>query len=289
MKSLKKSALVLAIAGLPFVAQADLKPIDDAQMGSITGQAGVTIELETKVNIGEFRYTDEGSLAIKDISIGGAGEGMEDEMFKDIDINRDGEWGAFVNYTDLIDNIAINIDIADDGDAVIDVMPITAAPIDFAISTGQWTLEGHTDSTLLASNFNMVGIFNKVGIRVDTATDKLTLDTKIGISDLDVDVDFLGIGIRDLQMTKNTYLEKVAGKATGGSGPSILDAAADITLDVYKDQRFGSTDEALAIDLQQFDADMKIGQVLVGGTNIGSLTLDNLSVQNTRMRIYGHD
>lgn len=289
MKSLKKSALVLAMAGLPFVAQADLKPIDDAQMGSITGQAGVTIELETKVNIGEFRYTDEGSLAIKDISIGGAGEGMEDEMFKDIDINRDGEWGAFVNYTDLIDNIAINIDIADDGDAVIDVMPITAAPIDFAISTGQWTLEGHTDSTLLASNFNMVGIFNKVGIRVDTATDKLTLDTKIGISDLDVDVDFLGIGIRDLQMTKNTYLEKVAGKATGGSGPNILDAAADITLDVYKDQRFGSTDEALAIDLQQFDADMKIGQVLVGGTNIGSLTLDNLSVQNTRMRIYGHD
>ncbi len=289
MKSLKKSALVLAMAGLPFVAQADLKPIDDAQMGSITGQAGVTIELETKVNIGEFRYTDEGSLAIKDISIGGAGEGMEDEMFKDIDINRDGEWGAFVNYTDLIDNIAINIDIADDGDAVIDVMPITAAPIDFAISTGQWTLEGHTDSTLLASNFNMVGIFNKVGIRVDTATDKLTLDTKIGISDLDVDVDFLGIGIRDLQMTKNTYLEKVAGKATGGDGPSMLDAAADITLDVYKDQRFGSTDEALAIDLQQFDADMKIGQVLVGGTNIGSLTLDNLSVQNTRMRIYGHD
>jgi hypothetical protein len=33
---------------------------------------------------------------------------------------------------------------------------------------------------------------------------------------------------------------------------------------------------------------MKIGQVLVGGTSIGSLTLDNLSVQNTRMRIYGH-
>lgn len=289
MKSLKKSALVLAMAGLPFAAQADLKPIDDAQMGNITGQSGVTIELETKVNIGEFRYTDEGSLAIKDISIGGAGEGMEDEMFKDIEISRDGEWGAFVGYTDLIDNIAIQIDIAEDGDAVIDVMPITAAPIDFGISTGQWTLEGHTDSTVLASNFNMVGIFNKVGIRVDTATDKLTLETKIGISDLDVDVDFLGIGIRDLQMTKNTYLEKVAGKATGGSGPSMLDATADIVLDVYKDQRFGSTDEALAIDLQQFDADMKIGQVLVGGTNIGSLTLDNLSVQNTRMRIYGHN
>ena len=79
MKSLKRNLLALAIIGAPFAAQAELKPIDDAQMGSITGQAGVTIELETKVNIGEFRYTDEGSLAIKDISIGGAGAGYEDE------------------------------------------------------------------------------------------------------------------------------------------------------------------------------------------------------------------
>ncbi|ABM19240.1 MULTISPECIES: DUF6160 family protein [Marinobacter] len=285
MKSLKRNLLALAIIGAPFAAQAELKPIDDAQMGSITGQAGVTIELETKVNIGEFRYTDEGSLAIKDISIGGAGAGYEDEMFKDIEIGRS---LAFKDYTDLIDNIKIEIDVAADGDAIINVLPITAAPIDFGVTTGEWSLQGNTDSTLLASNFSMRGIFNKVGITVDTATDKLTLDTKVGISDLDIDVDFLAIGIRDLQLTKNTYLEKVADKATGGNGPTILDAAADIVVEVYKDQRFGSSDDSLAIDLQQFDADMKIGQVLVGGTSIGSLTLDNLSVQNTRMRIYGH-
>jgi len=99
MKSLKRNLLALAIIGAPFAAQAELKPIDDAQMGSITGQAGVTIELETKVNIGEFRYTDEGSLAIKDISIGGAGAGYEDEMFKDIEIGRS---LAFKDYTDLM-------------------------------------------------------------------------------------------------------------------------------------------------------------------------------------------
>lgn len=109
MKSLKRNLLALAIIGAPFAAQAELKPIDDAQMGSITGQAGVTIELETKVNIGEFRYTDEGSLAIKDISIGGAGAGYEDEMFKDIEIGRS---LAFKDYTDLIDNIKIEIDVA---------------------------------------------------------------------------------------------------------------------------------------------------------------------------------
>ena len=134
MKSLKRNLLALAIIGAPFAAQAELKPIDDAQMGSITGQAGVTIELETKVNIGEFRYTDEGSLAIKDISIGGAGAGYEDEMFKDIEIGRS---LAFKDYTDLIDNIKIEIDVAADGDAIINVLPITAAPIDFGVTTGE--------------------------------------------------------------------------------------------------------------------------------------------------------
>ena len=283
MTSLKQSAFVLAIAGLPLSGYAELKPLHDSDMGQITGQAGVTIELETQVTMDEFTYTDEGTLGISDIFIGGANR---IDMFEEFTAGRDAIFGT--SSTDLIDNIKIEIDVAPDGDAIINVLPITAAPVDFGVTTGEWSLQGNTDSTLLASNFSMRGIFNKVGITVDTATDKLTLNTKVGISDLDIDVDFLAIGIRDLQLTKNTYLEKVADKATGGNGPTILDAAADIVVEVYKDQRFGSSDDSLAIDLQQFDADMKIGQVLVGGTSIGSLTLDNLSVQNTRMRIYGH-
>lgn len=63
MKSLKQSALVLAIAGLPLSGYAELKPLHDADMGQITGQAGVTIELETQVTMDEFTYTDEGTLA----------------------------------------------------------------------------------------------------------------------------------------------------------------------------------------------------------------------------------
>lgn len=281
MKSLKKSALVLAIAGLPFVAQADLKPIDDAQMGSITGQAGVTIELETRVDIGEFRYTDEGSLSIKDISIGGANT---TGLFSEITDFRDAL--GLDATTNLIDNIAIEIDVAADGDAIINVLPLTAAPIDFGVSTGEWTLEGHTDSTLLASNFNMVGAFTKVGITVDTATDRLNLNTQVGISDLDVDIDFLGLGIRDLKMTGANYMgTKLDGTA---AAPSVLTLGATIDMDVYKATRLGGSGDALAIDLNTFAADMSIGEVLVGGANIGSVMLDNLVVQDTTMRIYGH-
>jgi len=281
MKSLKKSALVLAMAGLPFAAQADLKPIDDAQMGSITGQAGVTIELETRVDIGEFRYTDEGSLSIKDISIGGANT---TGLFSEITDFRDAL--GLDATTNLIDNIAIEIDVAADGDAIINVLPLTAAPIDFGVSTGEWTLEGHTDSTLLASNFNMVGAFTKVGITVDTATDRLNLNTQVGISDLDVDIDFLGLGIRDLKMTGADYMgTKLDGTA---AAPSVLTLGATIDMDVYKATRLGGSGDALAIDLNTFAADMSIGEVLVGGANIGSVMLDNLVVQDTTMRIYGH-
>ena len=281
MKSLKKSALVLAMAGLPFVAQADLKPIDDAQMGSITGQAGVTIELETRVDIGEFRYTDEGSLSIKDISIGGANT---TGLFSEITDFRDAL--GLDATTNLIDNIAIEIDVAADGDAIINVLPLTAAPIDFGVSTGEWTLEGHTDSTLLASNFNMVGAFTKVGITVDTATDRLNLNTQVGISDLDVDIDFLGLGIRDLKMTGADYMgTKLDGTAAAAN---VLTLGATIDMDVYKATRLGGSGDALAIDLNTFAADMSIGEVLVGGASIGSVMLDNLVVQDTTMRIYGH-
>lgn len=281
MKSLKKSALVLAMAGLPFAAQADLKPIDDAQMGSITGQAGVTIELETRVDIGEFRYTDEGSLSIKDISIGGANT---TGLFSEITDFRDAL--GLDATTNLIDNIAIEIDVAADGDAIINVLPLTAAPIDFGVSTGEWTLEGHTDSTLLASNFNMVGAFTKVGITVDTATDRLNLNTQVGISDLDVDIDFLGLGIRDLKMTGADYMgTKLDGTA---AAPGVLTLGATIDMDVYKATRLGGSGDALAIDLNTFAADMSIGEVLVGGASIGSVMLDNLVVQDTTMRIYGH-
>ena len=54
MKGLKKIALATAVAAAPFAAQAELQAMDDSMMGNVTGQAGVTIELETQVSIGQF-------------------------------------------------------------------------------------------------------------------------------------------------------------------------------------------------------------------------------------------
>jgi hypothetical protein len=139
---------------------------------------------------------------------------------------------------------------------------------------------------LLASNFNMVGAFTKVGIRVDTATDTLNLNTQVGISELNVDFDFLALGIRGLKMTGADYMgTRLDGSA---ANPGVLTLGATIDMDVYKGTRLGGAGDALAIDLNTFAADMSIDQVLVGGTSIGSVMMDNLVVQDTTMRIYGH-
>lgn len=274
MKSLKKSVLALAISSLPFAAQAELKPLEDTHMGNITGQAGVTIELETKLNIGEFLYTDEGSLSIKDISIGGANR---TDMFSEF-TNPGIRNLLFGESSDLIDNIKVEIDIADDGDALINVFPLVAAPIDFSVKTGEWSLQGHTDSTVLANNFAMDGVVTELKIRVDTATDKMNVQTLFAIDDLDVDVDFLALGIRDLRLT---------GADFDPNNPLVTRLGAKVDMDIYNGSR-ANGDSALAVDLKTFEADMSIGQVLVGGTSIGSVALDNLSVNNTAMRIYGH-
>lgn len=274
MKSLKQTALVLALAGLPLTGNAELKPLNDDHMGNITGQAGVTIELETRIDIGEFRYTDEGSLSIKDIFIGGANRTDMFAEFDDPNIRQ----LLFGESSDLIDNIKIEIDVLDDGDAQINVFPLVAAPIDFAVRTGEWTLQGDTDSTLIADNLSVEGVVTELKFHVDTETDVLNLQTLFAVDKLDVDVPFLAMGIRDMRVTGANY---------DPSNPLITRLGAKVDMDVYNGVN-SAGNSALAIDLQTFEADVSIGQVLVGGTSIGSFSMDNLAIQDTRMRVFGH-
>jgi hypothetical protein len=58
-------------------------------------------------------------------------------------------------------------------------------------------------------------------------------------------------------------------------------------MDIYKARNAQNVD-SLAIDLRTFEADIRIGGILVGGTSIGSVALDNLAITDTLMLIYGH-
>lgn len=271
--SLKKSAFVLAVAAMPLAAQADLRPMDEVAMGDVTGQAGVTIELETKIDIGEVIYTDEGSLGIKDMSIGGANR---TDMFQE---TIDAGIGPLVPISsNLLDRMKVDIDINAGGDAIIRIWPNgTAAPVDFKVTTGAWELSGTDGTTTLLDNLLIEGIFTEFLATVDNSEDKLNFQMRIGIDNMEFDVPFLGIGIRGMRVTGANY----------DVAPNVLTANALVNLDMYKGTRANGGD-ALVVDLAQFDADIIIGAIEIGGTSIGSLKFDNLSITETSMKIYGH-
>jgi hypothetical protein len=282
---IKKSALnfasCIAISSLPLAALADLQSLDEASMSNVTGQAGVTIELETEIDIGAIIYTDEGSLSVNEVFIGGTNRV---DLFQEGMDAANGGNPFIINATTKLDELKIDFDISADGEAQIKIFPTNfAAPVDFRITTGAWELQdsdGNATLTLL-DNFAMDGIFTQMWAKIgqdDTlGEERLNLQVRMGIDDLDFDVPFLGLGIRDMRMTRSDY----------DDNPNLLSANAYIEANIYNGERAAGGD-ALAIDLVSMDADITVGAIQLGGTSIGSMKLDNLSIENSTMRIYGH-
>lgn len=71
---------------------AELTLIDDTAMAEVTGQAGLTIDMELKVNLAEIAYRDGGFLAIEDFAWGGADR-----------TGKTAVTGAFENWRMVID------------------------------------------------------------------------------------------------------------------------------------------------------------------------------------------
>src|SRR5690554_2192213 len=252
-----------------------MKALDDTTMGNVTGQAGVTIELETQVSIGTFTYTDEGSFNVNYIVI-----------CSSVVAGRAG--------TNLLDDLKIDIDVEADGDAFIHVGSISGAPIDWGMTAGSMELVAAdgSESTTLISNLSGHGNLAQLDIRVDTATDHLQLDVAFNVVDMDFDVEFLGVGIRDLAIMGGTYFEALAGSASMDS--AALFAVADV--EVYKGNGLtgSSQTDVLRIDVNDITMDLSIGAIEIGtladgsAASIGSIAMDNLTISNTTLAVYGH-
>lgn len=136
-----------------------------------------------------------------------------------------------------------------------------------------------TDSTTILDNFTADILMGGANIEIDADTDVMNLRADIAIDNLEFDAPFLAVGIRDLRLTGDTY-DPVRNK-------NIPDLFAKVDLDIYKGSNSLGVD-SLAVDMDSFRADMTIGGVLVGGTSIGSIFMDDLAITNTQMVIYGH-
>jgi len=73
------------IAALPSLSVAELQWLDEASLSKVTGKAGLTIDIESKVSIGEVEYVDEGSMYWKDYSLTGIGGGLMDNVRAKVD------------------------------------------------------------------------------------------------------------------------------------------------------------------------------------------------------------
>ncbi|UZE95040.1 DUF6160 family protein [Alkalimarinus alittae] len=154
MKGLNKVVLVSAITALSSSAHAELTVLDDTQMGQMTGQSGLSIDLEAHVSIGEVAYKDGGFITMEGIKLGGAGiVGVPgagtalDNITIEIDVADAGGTGVSANYgiAGIVNQLVADFDAGEGttGSTVADVVAaLQASP--------QVALNAQTISVLMA-------------------------------------------------------------------------------------------------------------------------------------------
>ena len=104
---------------------AELKAIDDEILSDVTGRAGLTIDIDMGIEIGEFMYKDAGSIVMQGIRMGGM------DRSGDVGTAFDGSVGIVAAANDCqtaagsysnnscgttgLNNVRIEVDIAGDG------------------------------------------------------------------------------------------------------------------------------------------------------------------------------
>jgi hypothetical protein len=267
---------LLALVSLsPMLAQAELKALDDTRLSNLTGQAGLTIELATQIDLGSLKYTDQGSMSINNLHIGGQ------------------------NGT-LLDDLKLDFDLAANGDALIRLGSISGSPIDFNVSMDSIALNGTGGTTNMFSNINLNGYLGVTNIAIRNGGNNVntTLPSGIKVSDsrLDLNTQFsvtdghVGWDVGDVILLFNfagveinhMTINNTRGLDTAGSnGMASVQAKFASGIGV-------SGHSGLAVYDVVFRADIDMPVFKIGGANIGDVNFTDFVISNTSMVIYGH-
>lgn len=272
---MKKHPLFIPLLTASSLMQASFDPLDDADLGTISGQTGITIESDLYLTIGRFEYKDEGSLLVNNIKIGGANKATY--------FGKD--WGESSHSGFKLDGSLITVDILKDGDLVISgsVNPkLGGGIIDFGISTEEIQLRSldglHT--TTLIDSLSVSGIVTKFRTKIDAQTSHILTETEIGIDDLDIDISSLNVKFENAFIAAPSYFESL--NEWGEQGLALQDITVSISTEMFVNN------VGLQINTEQLEFDMGIGSIAIGNESIGSIRFDNVVFSPSSALIYGH-
>ena len=121
MKTINKIIIAVSVLGLMSqVSLAEMKLISDEDLSNVSGQKGLTIDIDMGIEIGEFMYKDAGSIVMQGIRLGGmdrtsGGVGTLYDASVGIAVDSlDAQSGVYGGTTGL-NNVRILVDVAGDG------------------------------------------------------------------------------------------------------------------------------------------------------------------------------
>lgn len=271
----KLNLLGVGLASVSLGLQAEIQALDEATMSNVTGQAGISIEINNAaIGVGEIRYQDEGSIAIRGIEIGGANRNT---FFGN-------QWIPNGQESDKLDNMKLDIDVLSDGSLIANMKPAgNFGVVDFRLATDDWYLMDSSlnDGTKLIDSLSIEGIALGARLRVDNGNSHAKLEAEFGVDDLDVDIAFLNVRVENMQIAGTDYLEALAD--FGPSGATSTSAlGAEIALEIY------ASGPGLAVDINKFQMDIVMPEIYLGANpSIGSVYMNDVTVAAQTV-IYGH-
>lgn len=299
---MKKTLLASCIALVSVGAQAELKPMSEFELHSVTGQTGVDIELDIGVQIEEMIYTDTEVITQETIQVDTDGDGILEDQIVDVSDGHGGGLrisnitiGGGEGRTSLfgasnpgntanLDNLKFAIDVLSNGDLQIVGRPVAGfgvGVVDIALTTGAIeTLDINGDAAVrLIDSISMYGGALSLSMLVDGATNDISFRSEIGFEDIDIDMSTNGIVITD------AYI--YGGEWNNDPLASFSDTVADIFVTLRKENG-GVTFDFSPSRTGQNVFDMGIGELTIGDGVVGSIAIEDLSIQGVSVNLSGH-
>jgi hypothetical protein len=274
---------------------ADLRPLADDSLGSVTGQAGISIDMSVNGNIDQILYVDTddgGRLGLKDVRISGATGNAVDITGMSIDVH--GEEGLKIGFgkigsydTETHKYNALNVKI---GDVTIN-----------DTSIGTFAVENYTNF-ITNHSVSMMNIMFGKSLTLNTAAGAAgkyidggliirgrPMDTVSGVSDGGLIIDAKIGG----------FIDKVAWIDSGHEmglfsvgmfdteGNEIVAMNQHLELDLVDHEQGGT---ALQISGLKMEGHIAIGSIYLGNpmNSLGSLMISGINMEETTLKVYAH-